>query len=584
MAAGDFQGGRAAGVFARRIRFIQILAGILIVGCARPEAPPQAEKTIQTRSAATPAEKSPKSQQSVTTVVPETPGKSETTDAAAQIAKGALSESDLQRTKTLYNRNCGGCHGEQGDGQGLAARFLYPKPRNFRSGHFRLVSTTNGVPTSDDLVTVLKRGMPGSAMVPWPQLTDDDLKLLAAYVMELRRDALRKQERAMAKDGDYEVTDEEVEETVSKLTTPGSPIEAPTIPAATAESIARGKELYLKSCASCHGKEGKGDGQEKMVDTDGFPTRPRDLTQGVFKGSPDPVSVYRRTQAGMPGSPMPATKQITPEQITDMVHFVLSLSNEETREATVLKRQQIVAQHIAELPNTPAASAWGGIPAIRVRTTPLWWRDDFEPYLDVQVVHDGTSIALRLSWEDATYNDAAYLPEEFEDMVAAELYQGASEPFLGMGAADEIIDLWQWRAGTKSSRDPNALALLDDYPFDAPLYRELAKGNDLPDFVTARVGGNPLAMREHSAANMIAKGPGSVTFLPKPSQVVGATAEWKDGRWAVVLVRPLSVAKGEGLGLAPGGRCSIAFAVWDGEARDRAAQKRITLWNDLELK
>ena len=46
----------------------------------------------------------------------------------------------------LFGRDCAACHGENGDGNGPAARFLYPKPRNFREGQFRLVTTTNGSP------------------------------------------------------------------------------------------------------------------------------------------------------------------------------------------------------------------------------------------------------------------------------------------------------------------------------------------------------------------------------------------------------------------------------------------------------
>ena len=49
---------------------------------------------------------------------------------------------------------------------GIAARFLYPKPRDFTSAEFRLVTTTNLVPTEDDLFQVITRGMPGSAMFP----------------------------------------------------------------------------------------------------------------------------------------------------------------------------------------------------------------------------------------------------------------------------------------------------------------------------------------------------------------------------------------------------------------------------------
>jgi len=188
---------------------------------------------------------------------------------------------------------------------------------------------------------------------------------------------------------------------------------------------------------------------------------------------------------------------------------------------------------------------------------------------------------VRLSWNDATPNTSAVGADEFEDMVALELYEGTAEPFLGMGAPGATIDLWQWRAGTKETGSADQLS--DEYPFDTPIYRELFPDQELPDFVTARVVGNPLARREHSASNMVAKGPGSTTFLPRPSQLVTASAQYGEGRWAVVLRRPLMAGADGGLVLRPGARYSAAFAVWDGAVHDRAAQKLVSIWNDFYL-
>jgi DMSO reductase family type II enzyme heme b subunit len=83
---------------------------------------------------------------------------------------------------------------------------------------------------------------------------------------------------------------------------------------------------------------------------------------------------------------------------------------------------------------------------------------------------------------------------------------------------------------------------------------------------------------------LTAAGPGSVTFRVPTSQLVQARGEWRDGRWTVVMTRTLGVASEvEGVSLTPGERVSIAFAVWDGNQRDRDGQKLITIWNDLVL-
>src|SRR5215471_14638786 len=36
----------------------------------------------------------------------------------------------------LYTNYCAACHGDKGEGDGPAARYLYPKPRNFTENRF----------------------------------------------------------------------------------------------------------------------------------------------------------------------------------------------------------------------------------------------------------------------------------------------------------------------------------------------------------------------------------------------------------------------------------------------------------------
>ena len=214
----------------------------------------------------------------------------------------------------LYAQHCAACHGAKGDGKGLAAQFLFPKPRDFRSGRFRLVSTSNGMPTFDDIRTVLRRGMPGSSMPPWPLFSDDTIRLLAEHIISLRREGIRETLTAEAAESGDEIPADDMQETVDRLTTPGKVAAALDLGDPTPEAISRGKELYAtKACVQCHGPLGKGDGLQQMVDSEGLPTRPRDLTRGIFKGSPDPVSVWRRISLGMPGTPMPSSQSLSPQ-------------------------------------------------------------------------------------------------------------------------------------------------------------------------------------------------------------------------------------------------------------------------------
>lgn len=309
----------------------------------------------------------------------------------------------------LYAQHCAGCHGVNGAGDGIAAAFLFPKPRNFRIGKFRLASTDNSVPSEADLDALLVRGMPGSSMPPWPHLTREDRALLIQEIYRLTKDGARDRYLASLKT-DQGLTDDEIraedvqteiEDFAKGRVTPGARAAIPVIADADPAAIARGKQHFAaQGCASCHGAEGKGDGAKKMTDDEGFPTRPRDLTRGIYKGGHDPSSVFLRIARGMPGTPMPSSPSLTESQVVDIVHYLRSLSTDEQRQAFILNREKIIIRQVAALPNDPKAEAWRDSRPTNVRLMPLWWRDDAVPSVKVQALHDGRTVAFRLEWED----------------------------------------------------------------------------------------------------------------------------------------------------------------------------------------
>lgn len=532
---------------------------------------------------------------------------SATTGSSAPVsAEGKQAVTPAATGPQLFARHCASCHGERGDGKGIAAAHLFPRPRNFRAGPFRLTSTNNSVPTRADLHAVLLRGMPGSSMPPWSHLSQADRETLVDEVLRIRAEGAREAYVAQLKE-EEELSDEQIAaaevqkaiaERVKNATTPGEGTAVPEIAATSAEAVARGKQWYAKFvCISCHGETGKGDGVQQMFDDDKTPTSPRDFTLGIFKGNPDPASLYRRIAFGMPGTPMPGSSSMTPEQMVDLVHYIRSLSTEEQRQAAVLKREKIVAQRASSLPGSELAEEWSRARPVKLRTTPLWWRPGAVSEVTVQALHDGQTLAVRLSWPDATGDQHALRSESFADAVAMELYQGDAEPFLGMGNPASPVDVWFWDAdrqnGAIAAEKTHPNAVTDVYPFSeatvagAELTRPGARLADQPDIsLPARAVGNQIVPGDAGSggSSLRVGGPRTVTFRIPQSQLVQAKGTWKDGRWTVVMTRPVSVASAEdGISLEPGSRASVAFAVWDGMHRDRDGQKSITIWQDLEL-
>jgi hypothetical protein len=235
------------------------------------------------------------------------------------------------------------------------------------------------------------------------------------------------------------------------------------------------------------------------------------------------------------------------------------------------------------------------VPSTPIVISPLWWREFGDPDLHVQAMHDGQTLAVRLSWRDETRNSQAIRPQDFTDMAALQLFKGEHEPFLGMGAADGSVDVWLWNAAAQADRELYADVdtayphmAVDQYPFEQKAADSRVHSTDRQprEFLTAAAAGNPRSDPSHvlPGSNLHAKGFGSLTFRPRVSQLTSAHGSWKDGRWTVVLRRPLQVPPDAGLELSGGNSYSIAFAVWDGAARDRDGQKLVSIWHDLDLK
>jgi cytochrome c oxidase cbb3-type subunit I/II len=207
--------------------------------------------------------------------------------------------------REVYHTRCVGCHGKAGDGNGVAATFLSPRPRNFTLGVFKFRSTPSGsLPTDGDLFRTVTRGVRWTAMPTWHELPDKERLAVVTFI----------------KTFSTRWKDEQAE--------PAATINEPPNP--TPALVARGKDLYVKAkCFQCHGDDGKGDGESAAELTDDlkFPIRPADFTRGQFKGGSTVRDLFRTMSLGLDGTPMPSFgDSMSEEERWAISYFVLSLS------------------------------------------------------------------------------------------------------------------------------------------------------------------------------------------------------------------------------------------------------------------
>ncbi|MCZ7638971.1 MAG: cytochrome c [Verrucomicrobia bacterium] len=92
----------------------------------------------------------------------------------------------LAAGKAVYDQHCAACHGDTGEGNGPAAVWLYPKPRNFSAGLYKIQSTPAGaLPSDEDLYRSITRGLGGSSMPAFDYLPEADRRAVVPYVKYL---------------------------------------------------------------------------------------------------------------------------------------------------------------------------------------------------------------------------------------------------------------------------------------------------------------------------------------------------------------------------------------------------------------
>lgn len=304
--------------------------------------------------------------------------------------------------QAAFQQRCAACHGDAGNGAGPAAATLLPKPRDYRKGIFKFISTIDldnpsgnrkKKPTRDDLAAVIRRGAVGTSMPAFPLLPDQEVQDLIDYVrylsqrgeLEYRILSLVEAEEDVFEDlpsangGDpkaeaqvrkvrfiEDVVEQQVQQIAADWNKTEDHVLQPltTEPKFSLESVARGKEAFLGNvgnCYGCHGKDGRGmdippEQAKSFQDNWGNLSRAADLSAGMFHGGGRSIDIYRRIMIGI--EPMPsryADLSKKPELVWDLVHYVQYI-------ASARRRENAADSVFAVEPTQPAAAATAGVP------------------------------------------------------------------------------------------------------------------------------------------------------------------------------------------------------------------------------
>lgn len=269
----------------------------------------------------------------------------------------AVAPDHLKHGATVYTARCAGCHGVSGDGNGVAAEHLRPRPRDYRQGVYKFTSTPYGVkPARHDLVRTIRRGAKGTSMPAFPWMSEEDLNAVIDYVMLLSNRGEVERYVTLLSTAEEYFEDEDIDfmeftDTVASSIESWKEAESQVVMPVTAEplydeeSVTTGRELFLKEgCSKCHGDDGKGqlewinpeylaaqdalpENQREKINKDAWdePAPAADLTARMLHGGRRPIDIYRRIYTGINGTPMPAFGTVfanEPDNIWHLVHYV----------------------------------------------------------------------------------------------------------------------------------------------------------------------------------------------------------------------------------------------------------------------
>lgn len=465
--------------------------------------------------------------------------------------------------QAIYEESCWFCHGEDGEGEGPVAAYMWPRPRDFMTASYKLRTTASGeLPTDEDLFRTITLGLPGTAMPEWGStLTEDERWQVIAYIKSFAADLF----------------EDDAFDPYQQIVELGEPPRE-----SAAALVEAGRQVFeAADCWECHGIEGRGSGEKapELLDDWDFPLWPANLRLGwKFKGGNTVKDIYARLTTGLDGSPMPSySETLTDEERWQVAYYSASLqegSDEDRSSVVVIEATRVDG----EVPSDPGDEAWesaeeASIPLTGQATFAPRWQVPAVTDIAVRVLYSTEEVAIRLAWDDrfadtlsadpertaaegwtsddtwpVLYPDGTRVRGVFPD--AAEVMfpvrdAGPVLPHFVYGSSGQPVDLWRWQADLQHAPgSPSSVAEL-------------------------RAGGAQRPPEAHGVESQKATGSG----------------QWEEGRWMVVVRRPLGTDDGsEEVQFQAGQYVPFALHVWDGANGETGLKMAISSWYFLYLR
>lgn len=315
------------------------------------------------------------------------------------------------------------------------------------------------------------------------------------------------------------------------------PVEVTKDPGKKKISLKTGREVYKKlGCAACHGDLGRGDGSSAagLVDDWDKPIRPANLTQGWnYRGGSEPADIMMRMLTGIDGSGMPSyIGAVTPEETWQLSYYVASL-----QESANWYRVTYAKRFSGKLPIRFDDQAWNKVESAMMRLRNVvnsngeWEQPPTVNAVGVQVAYNDEAIAFRLEWDDPI-QDKESPADAIAVILKPDSIRGDSVtlqawPYKG----SPMLDICYWPASTGEASE-----------FIASSYDKIFTGK-------------------------------------APHTALISNAQYKDGRWSLVLERAFKPAGLRNAAhLDPNKFTSIGLAVWDGSNQNA---RMVSSWIDI---